>query len=48
MPLELLERDQVLATIMPGHGGPGGDEAESGDDESGDDESEEETEGDPS
>ena len=44
MPLELLERDQVLATIMPGHGGPGGDEAAT-EDES---EEEEETEGDPS
>jgi hypothetical protein len=30
MPFELLERDQILATIMPGHGvpaQPGGDEA---------------------
>ena len=29
MPIALLERDQVLATVMPGHGEPppGGDEA---------------------
>jgi hypothetical protein len=32
MPLELLERDDVLASVMPGHGGrdpnqPDGDEA---------------------
>jgi hypothetical protein len=45
MPLELLERDQVLASVMPGHGNPaepGGGEAapENGDDE--------EPEGDPS
>jgi hypothetical protein len=46
MPLELLERDQPVATIMPGHGGPGGgDEAPDDDTES---EDEEETEGDPS
>ncbi|HWT05966.1 MAG TPA: hypothetical protein VN224_09445 [Xanthomonadales bacterium] len=46
MPVELLERDEVLAGIMPGHGipgEPGGDEAapESDDEE-------EEPEGDPS
>ncbi|MDQ6941259.1 MAG: hypothetical protein M3169_01950 [Candidatus Eremiobacteraeota bacterium] len=45
MPLELLERNHVLASVMPGHGEPppGGDEAES-DAESDD----EEPEGDPS
>jgi len=44
MPLELLERDHILATVMPGHGGdPGGDEAEPDDDTEG-----EEPEGDPS
>ena len=45
MHLELLERDQVLATIMPGHGGPGGGDEAATEDES---EEEEETEGDPS
>ena len=47
MPLELLERDQTLATVMPGHGQPGGggDEAPDDDTETEDDE---ETEGDPS
>jgi hypothetical protein len=47
MPLELLERDQILATIMPGHGGqpgdPGGSEAPNDDDSE-----DEEPEGDPS
>ena len=47
MPLELLERDPILATVMPGHGGqpgdPGGDEAETEDDTD-----DEEPEGDPS
>jgi hypothetical protein len=45
MPVELLERDKVLASVMPGHGEPppGGDEAppDSGTEE-------EEPEGDPS
>ena len=45
MALELLERDQVLASVMPGHGEPpppGGDEAPP------ETETEEEPEGDPS
>jgi hypothetical protein len=46
MPVELLERDQVLATVMPGHGGqpgdPGGEQAPP------DSEEDEEPEGDPS
>jgi hypothetical protein len=46
MPVELLERDQVLAGVMPGHGEPlpGGDEAEPDDDS----DDEEEGEGEPS
>ena len=44
MLLELLERDQVLATVMPGHGQPG----EPGGDEAPPDSEEEEPEGDPS
>jgi hypothetical protein len=47
MPLELLERDPILAGIMPGHGDPGlpgGDEAAPDDDA----EDDEEPEGDPS
>ena len=46
MPLELLERDQVLASVMPGHGDPppGGDESGPEDET----EEEEEPEGDPS
>jgi hypothetical protein len=46
MPVELLERDQVLASVMPGHGQPpppGGDEAATEDETD-----EEEPEGDPS
>jgi len=47
MPVELLERDEVLAGVMPGHGdpgAPGGDEAGEADES----EEEEEPEGDPS
>jgi|GEM_PF-3617185 len=47
MPVELLERDQVLASVMPGHGGqpgePGGEQAPPDPDADG-----EEPEGDPS
>ncbi len=44
MPLELLERDQVLAVVMPGKPGGGGDEI-APEEES---EEEEESEGEPS
>ena len=47
MPLELLERDQVLATVMPGH--PGGQPGEPGGGEAAEpDSDDDEPEGDPS
>jgi hypothetical protein len=46
MALELLERDQVLASVMPGHGQP--PPPDGGDSESAPETETEEPEGDPS
>jgi hypothetical protein len=48
MPVELLERDLVVATVMPGHGDPNGPGLLPDEDPGEQDEDEEESEGDPS